>query len=89
MVNCGRRETFEEEDANGVGKVKGIFTLSCKKGNRQGPVGSHPAIPGVDFQKQAFVLSVFLRFSLILFIDFFNSLRVACVIHMCVFHLWP
>jgi hypothetical protein len=76
VVNCGRRETSEEDDANGLGKMKGIFTLSCKKGNRQRAVGSHPAVPGVDLRKQAFVGSVFLRFSLILFIEMF--LFVAC-----------
>ena len=35
--------------------------LSWKKGNRQRAVASHPAVPGVDFRKQVFVLSIFLK----------------------------
>ena len=77
-MNCGRRETSEEDDANGVGKVKGIFTLSCKKGNRQRAVASHPAVPGVDFRKQAFVLSVF--FKIFTYLVHWSFLFVACCV---------
>ena len=40
-------------------KLKGSFVV--EKGNHQRAVASHPAVPGVDFRKQAFVLSVFLN----------------------------
>ena len=51
--------------------------LSCKKGNRQRAVASHPAVPGVDFRKQAFVLSVFLKdFHLSCSLNFF----IRCVL---------
>ena len=86
-MNCDWRETFEEEDANGVRKVKGIFCRAKKETAKEQLLVTRGSRRRFSETGVCFIW-FFLIFSLILFFDFFYLLRGACVIHMCVFHLW-
>ena len=50
--------------------------LSCKKGNRQIVVASHPMVPGVDFRKQASAPQLVISFVLSVFV--FKDFHLSC-----------
>ena len=79
VVNCGRRETFEDEDANGVRKGKGMFCRAKKETAKEQLLVTRWFQAQIFRNMDLFYLG-FLRFSLILFVEFF--LFVGCCVRI-------